>query len=112
MDNEFTDARVKNRLADFIVQLEEVSNLFEDASYQEKEKLITRIKNIRDDLVSERTRATKSKNSLTEISFYLPALDEAILFLNKIFDNESNENLQACLYDARFSLQFYLHDTR
>ena len=114
MDNEFTISRVKKKLADYCARLDAISDEFETATYDRKEELLICIGEIRKEIESEENRVNKNiiEDIGVECTNYLPAIQEAHMYLNQALDPESNQRVLSCLHDATFSLGYYLHDVQ
>ena len=110
MGNEFTNSRVRKQLSVYRTQLDVISEEFESADYDRKKELMDSIRTICKEIECELDRATK-KNT-TEIDLetanYIPALQEAILYLEKALAPESDQSVSGCIHDASFSLGYYL----
>ncbi len=114
MNNEFIISRIKKQLNNYCTQLDEISEEFEVATYDRKEELVVLIDNMRSEIESEKDRVNKNLISDTSVEStnYLPALEEAIGYLNQALDPESNQKVTGCLYDASSSLMYYLSNVK
>ena len=63
------------------------------------------------EIAAEKERANKNKTEgiNIETANYLPALQEACMYLEQALDPKSSQNVIGCLYDASFSLGYYLN---
>lgn len=106
--NEFTNARVGKRLTAYHLELDGIYEEFGGATYNRKEELKAQLNNLLETLIDERERADRFCKSGTEQAMFIPALDEAIQFLSKIFDDGVQAATTNCIYDAMFSIGYYL----
>lgn len=111
MDNEFTITRVEKQLTNYCARLDAISEDFETATNNRKEELVISIGEICKELEGEEERVNKNITTGVgiECANYLPALQEAQIFLERALDPESNQNVIGCLHDASFSLGYYLN---
>ena len=107
-DDEFSNARVVKRLTTYHLELDKIYEEFGGAKYDRKEELKEQLKTVLGALNSEKERAEKFCHSSTEHAMYIPALDEAINFLSKVFDDRVQTPTSSCIYDAIFSIGYYL----
>jgi hypothetical protein len=105
MDSEFSVARVKKQLNGFASHIDEI--MFNDDI--SPDELAFKVKGLIKLITDERDRAENNLSSVIEESNYLPALNEAISFLGLGLTENSNTDLNGYLYDAAFSLRYYLH---
>jgi hypothetical protein len=73
-----------------------------------KDEIMSLINEIYTDMMQERERAISANNSIIEEANYIPALDEAIMYVGNSLEGESYEEVLSQLYDASFSAGYYL----
>ena len=110
-DNEFSNIRVRKRLKVYHTDLDRIYEEFSEATYHRKEELKDQLKALLGTLAGEKERAERFCKTGTEQAMYIPALDEAINFLSKVFDDSVQTPTSGCIYDAMFSIEYYLDDT-
>lgn len=106
MDNEFTKARVVKFLSNYVKRLDELAERRTDfvrAKFEEKVVAVI------SELQYELDLAQKNKSDILLDSCYIPALEEALRFLDHVDVADSVSEFDAWLYDASISLRYYLH---
>lgn len=101
MDSEFTIARVNSRLENYAKRLDSLLEN-DDISPDEKKNEISQIKT---EIEDEINLAEINDRSVIEWASYVPALKEALLYIEKI-SNESS-TIEDGLYNAAFSLRYF-----
>ncbi|GGW34950.1 hypothetical protein [Vreelandella hamiltonii] len=106
MDNEFTEARIRKLLTLYEQRLQQLSGNGDDLSDAE---LSSEVQRIIQEIQHERDRADQNKNHILQETNYIPALDEALNFLEQALETVGTTNFESKLDDAAFSLGYYRH---
>ncbi len=109
MTSNFLDRRSVKFLRQYNRDLDEILELFED-SETTKIDLDQKVATLRTAVEEEKLRLARRDNCSPESISYEPALDEALLYLEKYFDSESAGTAYSAIYDAKISIEYYLAD--
>lgn len=106
MSNEFTQTRIRSFLSKYEQKIDALMENEDDLTDPE---MVQQVKEIMSELESEKALAKQTNHDLLQETNYIPAIDEALNFLDQSLEEAGTEQFDSNLYDAKFSLSYYQH---
>ena len=104
MTYDFTESRIKRFLEKYEADLNKLAENEEDLTDADRE---TSLGEIIVEIRAERDRAEKEGKHILQETNYVPALDEALNFLEQAIEALGTMEFESKLYDACISLSYY-----
>ena len=106
----FLDHRARRFLGDFRCQVERAMDSIEDSTIP-KQEIDDNVASLRSGIVKELARIGPRSAVDSEIASYKPALIKANMYLENYTTAESAEEAFDALYNANFSIGYYLSES-